>query len=1069
MRGAIPSALVAFFCFLIASGIDLSAWAEPRLTAFDDERIVEEVEAYLEGLDQQVAVVSDEEDVLWYFETGNWVVSRPLLSGEGTLFFASNDGKFYAVDASGSQLWDFDVGAMVPTDAVFDGQGRIIFGAANGVLYCLGADGQPVWEFETAGPIFSSPAIDSEGNVVFGSDDCYLYKLSSEGVLLATFKAGGWIDSKPGIWGDGNVCFSSYDGCIYWLNSEFEELARYEAQTWFGRALAVGNDGTCYAGGYDGFLYAVNSSGELQWRFDAGDTIFSSPLLTDDALYFGSNAGRVFCLFLDGRERWEYRFGGTVAATPVLGPDGRLYFGCSDHNLRVLNSDGDLVWRFDTGVEIGGTTLRGRPIFATAALGSDGTVYFGCCNGVLYALAPPFSKGQVGVFAEEGSAVPLPFSGRLEPKPCHSDVARATAEAGLRRFSSRQAGPVAPTLVDMALKAMFKDRKDLDRPTEVYSGYYIGKSTLKITEDILDDAFVGPAFAKQITDALLFEDQEYQEFVITAAEPLGTTIAPVRYNRFLSETPLQTAITEIYDRHGLGLSPAKRQQLAQQAANLSLQMRQGIALLLYAMDDASFMLDDAFERVSTAMRNDIRHNVEYVYPLLGYTGAYLEQVFDEWKKVDQEMLVTAAATVLSGLKQAEVYFAGAGDSSMDETLFAFDTPIGFVLVGGASDNIYTSETNGVRETNALIVDIGGNDRFEGKSCASTDEDTAVSVCIDLGGDDVYESGRNGSQGWGLFGIGILVDVSGDDLYVGVDHCQGASTFGVGFLEDISGNDLFMGEMMSQGAAACGIAVLTNEFGNDIYYSPEYSQGFGFTFGSGVLRDRQGDDFYFVGGLDVDYRENKPGKERYVCMGQGFGFGARRDNEMWFSGGGIGILTDGEGNDYYLGDYFAQGSSYWFSTGILDDKSGDDTYVARRYSQGAGIHNSVGVLVDEAGNDEYLSWIVGMGHGLDASVGILVDVQGDDHYSASGWYAMGAGGDGVGILIDNLGNDIYGHKGSGGLGWAGPYMQGNRTPIGIFIDAAGLDAYTSAANNDTWTKDETGVGIDTTGETGVLMP
>ncbi len=1050
------------------TALEVAQNADHLVADIDWDEIISELDA---GFEQEPPVVMDPEDVIWYFRAGNWIMCTPLVDADGSVYFGSGDGNFYALDASGNETWRYNVGAPIVADPIFDNQGRIVFGALDGALYCLNNDGTLVFSYWTEGPIFSAASVDLAGNIYFGSNDFYLYKLNSSGEVLGRFETGGWVDSKPTFLSDGRLCFSSYDGVIYVVDQDLSELARYETDTWLTRAFAVGADDTIYAGGMDGVLYAVDPSGALKWQFDTGRAIFSSPVITDTGVFFGSNGGIFYSVdVVSGNQRWRYSVSSIeiISSPPALGPDSALYFGVSNHKVYGLSLASKPPWSFDTGVKIGETTLTGKPILGGVAITDDGTAYFGNCGGVLFAVDTNIrrtslpDRDSLDACAFRGSSArlegltdsPVPFDG--------VEMKRG------RRWTASE-----PNAVDMALKTMCMDRKSLDRPTEGYYGPYpyVEKCILDITEEVLNDAFAGPPFAKELTDQIMFEDQELQEYVLTAASPLGPTILPANYNHFLSDTPFQDAIVQIYSSNHETLSPSERDELAAQAANLSLELRQAMAMILYAMDDASTDLDRAFADVTPYVRAQIYSNVLNSYPLCYYTGAFLSGVFDEWDdNVDFEQLLMASTTLLSGMKRAEDYFANVYDSSMDEILFQFDTPIGFVMVGGAGDNVFDRNTNGVRERNALLVDIGGNDLYEGRTAGAAGDDTPISVSIDLSGDDTYQSSSTGCQGWGLFGIGVLTDFFGDDIYIAPDHCQGASTFGVGILRDVFGDDVFLGQEMAQGAAACGIGLLSNESGNDIYFSPEYAQGFGFTFGSGVLRDREGDDFYFVGGVDVDFREPNPGQERYVCMGQGFGFGPRRDQEYWQGAGGIGILTDGAGNDYYLGDYFAQGSSYWFATGILDDKAGDDVYVARRYSIGAGIHNSVGILVDEAGNDEYWSWIVGIGHGLDASVGIVVDVMGDDYYSAKGWYAMGHGGDGVGVLLDNAGNDLYSQIDVACLGYAGPYDIGLRRPLGIFVDADGIDAYTTKGNDRFWVADETGVGIDmTAGDTGCLMP
>jgi len=1039
--------------------------AEHLVAEIDWDEIISELDA---GFERETPLVNDGSDVIWYFRAGNWIMCTPLLDADGSVYFGSGDGNFYALDTSGNETWRYNVGAPIVADPTFDNQGRIVFGALDGALYCLDKDGELVFSYWTEGPIFSTASFDLAGNIYFGSNDFYLYKLNPSGEVLGRFETGGWIDSKPTFLSDGRLCFSSYDGVIYVVDQDLNELARYETDTWLTRAFAVGPDDTIYAGGMNGLLFAVDPSGTLKWQFDSGQAIFSSPVVTDTRVFFGSNAGGFFSVDVSsGTENWRFGISAIeiISSPPTLGADGYLYFGVSDHKVYGLGKDSLRRWSFDTGVEIGGTPLTGKPILGGIAVSDAGTAYFGNCGGVLFA-AKTGRRLLSPVVGSATKAHPLCASParleRLRDSPVGFD--------GVRMAPGRRLPTSEPNAVDMALKTMCMDRKCLDRPTESFDGLsFIKASTLDITDDILDDAFVGPPYAKDITDAILFEDDEMQEYLLTAAQPLGIDVAPVTVGYLLSDTPLQTAISDICEEHDRTLTPSELGELASMAGRLSLELRQGMALILYAMNDSWFLFETAFRNVSPGVKGTLRQVLPSTY-VMWLSSSYLDDTFRSWKyDLDQESFALAATTTLAAVNRAGEYLAAANDSDTDEILFGFDTPLGYVMVGGASDNTYDAGVNGVRETNALLIDIGGNDQYLGRVCGATDNDTTVSVCIDLAGDDVYHSDSHGCQGWGLLGLGALIDLQGNDLYVGQKHSQAAGVFGVGVLQDVYGDDIFAAKEFSQGAAALGIAVLSNDFGNDIYFSPEYSQGFGFTFGSGVLRDREGDDFYFVGGFDVDFRENKEGEERYVCMGQGFGYGTRRDGD-YYSGGGIGILTDGAGNDYYLGDYFAQGSSYWFATGILDDKAGDDVYVARRYSTGAGIHNSVGVLVDEAGNDEYWGWGVGIGHGLDKSVGIVVDVMGDDCYSARGWYMMGHGGDGVGVQLDNAGNDVYSQRDASCLGYGGPYMGNHYRPLGIFVDADGTDAYTTKGNDRFWVSDETGVGIDmTAGDTGCLMP
>ena len=83
----------------------------------------------------------------------------------------------------------------------------------------------------------------------------------------------------------------------------------------------------------------------------------------------------------------------------------------------------------------------------------------------------------------------------------------------------------------------------------------------------------------------------------------------------------------------------------------------------------------------------------------------------------------------------------------------------------------------------------------------------ISLVIDCAGNDAYESTHDGAQGFGLLGVGVLVDVAGDDTYLGQRWAQGAGFLGLGILIDDGGSDRYRSEGLSQGTALFGAAAL----------------------------------------------------------------------------------------------------------------------------------------------------------------------------------------------------------------------------------------------------------------------
>jgi HEAT repeat protein len=414
----------------------------------------------------------------------------------------------------------------------------------------------------------------------------------------------------------------------------------------------------------------------------------------------------------------------------------------------------------------------------------------------------------------------------------------------------------------------------------------------------------------------------------------------------------------------------------------------------------------------------------------------------------------------------------------------YETPWGLLAIGGPGPNIYSEEA---LARIAFLIEPGGDDLYRGRAASAVGGLLRpFGAIVDASGDDIYESGeRSFCLGGAVLGIAALIDEGGDDSYRGEDGTEGAGFFGVGFLYDGAGVDYFEGRNFCQGAGGFGLGALISGAAaspppgpppekdvafargivkapgtgslpvrydeNDIYQCARNSQGFASTFGAGLLYDKAGNDVYRAGGHYL-HRPLRPND--FQSLSQGFSIGFRPR-----AGGGVGVLIDDEGNDFYNAEIYSQGSSYWYSVGLLCDRGGNDRYHATQYSQGAGIHLSVGTLWDLGGDDQYVSQLgVTQGTAHDLSVGYLIDESGDDYYVVDGGQGFSITNS-VAIFIDKMGNDIYATQryGQGALTWA----RGFCAP-GIFLDLEGTDYYPALGggrDSTNWTQDLYGVGID----------
>ncbi|MFH1571482.1 MAG: PDZ domain-containing protein [Gemmatimonadota bacterium] len=380
--------------------------------------------------------------------------------------------------------------------------------------------------------------------------------------------------------------------------------------------------------------------------------------------------------------------------------------------------------------------------------------------------------------------------------------------------------------------------------------------------------------------------------------------------------------------------------------------------------------------------------------------------------------------------------------------WAARTGWGWILVGGDGPTYYGEDA-------LLIVDLGGDDVYvntaggparvaersiygavEGFAPAATLRPAApVAAVVDLGGNDRYIANRPGSCGGALAGVGLLVDVAGDDLYQGTDLTQGAAFCGVGLLVDGAGNDVYLARESAQGCAYFGLGVVWDRQGADLYSSTQFSQGFGGTRGLGLLLDGRGHDRY-VADRRVPSGYGTPGVFNGWSQGVGCGF-------RGFASGGLGVLVDQSGDDQYQAGNFSQGTGYFFGLGVLLDRGGDDAYRGTRYTQGASAHQAAGVLLDLGGRDTYRGRVAAnQGGAWDVGIAVLEDRGGDDQYRADGLAQGAAAMNGLGILLDWGGADQYDATSGQAEGGSTEYWGGrDAANLGVLIDAGhGADRY-----------------------------
>jgi outer membrane protein assembly factor BamB len=332
---------------------------------------------------------------VWRFVTGGVVSSSPAIA-DGSVFFGSDDGNLYAVDAAtGEEKWHFLTGKGVASSPAIV-QGVVYAGSYDNNLYAVDAvTGRERWRFKTASFVTSSPTV-SDGIVYFGSDDDHLYAVNAAtGTVKWAFATESDVSSTPAVSG-GMVFVGSNDKNLYAINTATGmQQWEFRTRSYIQSSPAVGN-GIVYVGSNDNNVYALDAmTGTEKWRFATGGAVTSSPAVSQGVVYVGSHDTNLYAVdAVSGRERWRFATGNIVSSSPAIA-DGVIYFGSLDGRLYAIDAVTGIVnWQFSTG----------RGIYSSPAV-ADGMVYVGSYDKNLYAVG---GKSAAAILA--AAAIPTAVS-----------------------------------------------------------------------------------------------------------------------------------------------------------------------------------------------------------------------------------------------------------------------------------------------------------------------------------------------------------------------------------------------------------------------------------------------------------------------------------------------------------------------------------------------------------------------------------------------------------------------------------------------------------------------------------
>jgi hypothetical protein len=384
------------------------------------------------------------------------------------------------------------------------------------------------------------------------------------------------------------------------------------------------------------------------------------------------------------------------------------------------------------------------------------------------------------------------------------------------------------------------------------------------------------------------------------------------------------------------------------------------------------------------------------------------------------------------------------------------TPFGLFIMGSKNNDTYKQKENVL-----FLLEWGGNDVYN--NAAVTNNKQMVSLYIDFKGNDIFKSGKDEKICSSSFGVSLLCDVNGDDIYDTEQESLGWSDMGFSALFDLNGDDSYYCRLRGIGASYNGIGMLADASGNDKYSLSSEGEGYGAFGGVGVLADAAGNDSYYSepyaskSGLPGDYHS---GGDIIANCSMGAGWGRRADmTDGHCYGGGIGFLIDLTGDDSYYAGNWNMGVGYWLGMGFLYDGRGNDTYSSCYFTQASGAHYAVGTMIDDGGNDKYVLWGdpktvagygwagAGLAFGWDYVIALLYNSGGNDFYEAK---KIAIGSSEIrsnAFFIEIGGNDTYklpeNEIGMGSSDVREEYIlpfNSHAKSFGMFIDTGGEDNY-----------------------------
>ena len=299
---------------------------------------------------------------LWSWHSVVTLTNNPELSSNGKILITTEAGDLYALDSSGSESWVFrhtppKNSAVVSCSSCSVGPDGTVYylvcydsvGTSVFTLYAVNPYGTLKWSSkkEVQGTLAKKPVISNDGTIYIEYMTEALIKgggrfptlVRATYVAFSAYKLNGdfiWENRivSNNLLNITSICPDNKGGVVVgvektlYLINQTGQHRLFECGDLFRDAngIALTNDGKiAFTSG--AAVYLCDTEGALQWKFDAGDTITSIPLVDKKGnIFYSSSRGSLYCLDMQGKQKWKSMLTGEVyGSSPMIRNDGVIY------------------------------------------------------------------------------------------------------------------------------------------------------------------------------------------------------------------------------------------------------------------------------------------------------------------------------------------------------------------------------------------------------------------------------------------------------------------------------------------------------------------------------------------------------------------------------------------------------------------------------------------------------------------------------------------------------------------------------------------------------------------------